>query len=118
MSLLWRDNGLRGGLRDILAKSQHLDDDVYDGADVVLQRSRELAPKESSNLVRSSRVLRDRGGKNAVGIVYTSVYARYQHEHLHFKHPSGGQAKFLEIALLEKGPEAVNKAGEHFWGRL
>jgi hypothetical protein len=46
------------------------------------------------------------------------VYARWVHEHLMFKHPFGGEAKFLETAMLTKGEAAINQAGEHFWGRL
>lgn len=29
------------------------------------------------------------------------VYAHYQHEHLEFRHPRGGQAKYLEAPLFE-----------------
>ncbi|MDL2257866.1 hypothetical protein LJC42_01725 [Eubacteriales bacterium OttesenSCG-928-K08] len=34
-------------------------------------------------------------------------YALYQHEHIEFKHPMGGQAKFLEASLDENTPELV-----------
>jgi hypothetical protein len=40
------------------------------------------------------------------------------HEHLHFKHPYGGSAKFLEIPMISEGFAAVEKAGRHFWDRI
>lgn len=38
----------------------------------------------------------------AVGsVVVDQVYAHYQHEHLEFKHPRGGRAKYLETPLFD-----------------
>lgn len=48
--------------------------------------------------------LRDRTGYhegNLRGqVVVDQVYAHYQHEHLEFRHPRGGIAKYLEVPLL------------------
>lgn len=117
MSIRW-EGDLLANLRAMQAKAQRLDDDVYVGAQLVLADSKERVPKDSGDLATSGHIKRDRGGNNTVAIVYTSVYAHWIHEHLHFKHPHGGEAKFLETALLVKGADAVNKAGEHFWRRL
>lgn len=117
MSLEWKDT-LSSNLRQVLAKTQRLDDDLYVGARIVLEDSDARVPKETGNLASGGVIMRDRGGNNAVSIIYRGPYARYQHEHIHFQHPTGGEAKFLETALLEKGAEAINKAGEHLWGRL
>lgn len=117
MSIEWRDT-LSGGLREVLAKAKRLDDDLYVGAKIVLDDSNERIPKESGNLARTGVRKRDRGGNNTVAIEYGTPYARWIHEHLTFKHPTGGQAKFLETAMLVKGHDAINKAGEHLWGRL
>ena len=117
MSIEWRDT-LSIYLREVLAKSQRLDDDLYVGAKIILADSDARVPKESGRLVATGVVKRERAGNNAVGIVYKSPYARWVHEHLYFEHPHGGQAKFLETAMLVKGREAINKAGEHLWGRL
>lgn len=117
MSLTWRGD-LADGLRVVLAKSQHLDDDVAAGAEIILADSNERVPKESGDLAATGSVEPTRGGDGTVGIVYSSVYARWQHEHTFFKHPTGGEAKFLETAQLVKGNEAINKAGEHLWRRL
>jgi len=117
VSIEWRDT-LSGGLRDVLAKAQRLDDDLYEGARVILADSEARVPKESGRLGGTGVIKRDRSGNNAVAIEYGTPYARWVHEHIHFKHPRGGEAKFLETALLVKGHEAINKAGEHLWRRL
>lgn len=77
---------------------------------VVLARSNELAPKESGDLIASGHVKAGRGGNNTIAIEYDSVYARWQHEHLWFRHPHGGGAKFLEKAMAEKGKNAIEAA--------
>lgn len=41
------------------------------------------------------------GGSIAASVVVDQVYAHYQHEHLEFKHPKGGQAKYLEQPLYD-----------------
>jgi hypothetical protein len=117
VSITWRGDML-GNLRTMAAKTQHLQDDAYEGARVVLDDSNARIPKESGDLAASGHIKRDRGGDNTVAIVYRGPYARYQHEHLFFKHPTGGESKFLETAMLTKGSEFLNKAGEHFWRRL
>lgn len=118
MSVRWETGSLLAGLRDVLAKSENLDDDVAAGARVVLEESETLVPKIGGQLAGTGKVDTARGGTNTVAIIYTSVYAHWIHEHLFFKHPHGGQAKFLETAMIVKGGEAVNTAGDHFWGRL
>lgn len=117
MSMAWSDQ-LTGELRRVLMASEDLTVDAEVGARVILDDSESRVPKESGRLAGTGKIDRDRAGANSVGIVYSSVYARWIHEHLGFKHPHGGEAKFLETAMLTKGQEAVNKAGEHFWGRL
>lgn len=109
---------MSSALERILARSLDVTDDLAAGADVILRESNALAPKESGDLTATGSVKKDRGGANTVAVEYTSVYARYQHEHMFFKHPTGGQPKFLETAMLTKGEEAINVAGQHLWGRL
>jgi hypothetical protein len=117
VSLEWRGN-LLGELRDILAKTQRLDDDLAVGAKIILDDSLERVPKRSGGLEKTGTVNRDRGGNNTVAILYSSVYARWVHEHLSFKHPFGGEAKFLETAMLVKGSDALNAGGAHLWRRI
>lgn len=113
----WRGD-LLGNLKEIRAKAQSLDDEMEAGAQVVLAAALERTPKESGHLAESASILKSEGGNNEVGVVFGSVYARWIHEHLTFEHPRGGQAKFLESALLEKGHAAMNDAAERFWRRL
>ena len=96
----------------------HIEDGLEQGAQIILEESNVLVPKEIGDLAASGSVKKDRGGLNTVGITYSSVYARYQEEHLFFKHPTGGQAKFLETAMLTKGEAAINKAGEYIWDKV
>ena len=117
MTMTW-DNTLSAALEQIAVKAHDLSQDAYAGAEIIWEDAEGRVPKESGHLAGTSQIRQDRGGKNTVAITYDGPYARWIHEHLHFKHPHGGEAKFLETALLVKGQEAVNKAGEHFWERL
>lgn len=117
MSIRW-ENSISGQLERIAAQAFDLSEDVAAGAEIILADADVRVPKETGDLAASGSIKEDRGGLNTVGIVYDSVYARWIHEHLHFKHPRGGEPKFLETAMLVKGSEAVNAAGKHFWERL
>lgn len=44
------------------------------------------------------------GGKIKATVVVNQPYAQDQHETLYYKHPRGGQAKFLESPLMSKHP--------------
>lgn len=70
-----------------------------------------------------------REGMVRASVEVDQVYAHYQHEHLEFHHPRGGDAKFLERPLLEHfrdyladyartvlhdgGQEAMKRSAEH-----
>lgn len=88
---------------------------AHAGAVVILegaQRRAPLAPKDASDeephLRDTGRVDDSRGGEGTVGVVFDSVYAAYIHENLGFAHPHGGQAKFLEAALVEDKDGALS----------
>lgn len=115
--ITWED-GLTKPLDVIGLKSRDVEADVAHGANVILSEAVALVPKESGDLAASGRVREKRGGRNTVGITFAGPYARWIHEHLWFKHPHGGQAKYLEAAMLLKGREAVNEAGDHLWRRI
>ena len=110
-----------GDLEQVLSRayrrSERLDDDMAYGAEAVLEEAVALVPKESGALAASGRIHKNRGGVNTVVITFDGPYARWIHEHLQFKHPRGGQAKYLEAAMLLKGRDAMNRAGQHFWRR-
>lgn len=117
MSMEW-SNSLSAGLEHVATQALELSQDAKAGAEVILAEADVRVPKESGDLASSGKVKADRGGHNTATVTFDGPYARWIHEHLHFKHPHGGEAKFLETAMLVKGEEAINKAGEHFWGRL
>ncbi len=68
-------------------------------------------------------------GMIRASVEVNQVYAHYQHEHLEFHHPRGGQAKFLEQPFLthyreylddyahtvlhDGGQEAMKRSAEH-----
>lgn len=117
VSIKWEDS-LTKALSSMRAKSKGLSQDLAHGAKVVLDDARDRVPKESGHLASTGRIKRNRGGVNTVAITFSGPYARWIHEHLFFKHPRGGQAKYLEDALLLKGGDAINEAGRHFWRRI
>jgi len=96
----------------------HIEDALDQGAEIIQTRSDELVPKEVGTLAASVRIKETRGGLNTVGITYDGPYARWIHDHMWFKHPHGGVAKFLELAMIEKGESAINKAGDVIWDRV
>lgn len=62
----------------------------------LLAESNRRAPKLDGHLRGSGKAV-VKGKQAAVG--YDSPYAVKQHEALRFRHPGGGSAKFLELAL-------------------
>lgn len=55
------------------------------------------------------------GGDELTGSVeFDQVYAHIQHEALDFKHPRGGQAKYLETPLFESAAEIMQKTAGSF----
>lgn len=85
------------------------------GAEVIMVQAVANCPKESGNLAATAFINPNRGGADTVGFGFDSVYASYIHEHLHFKHPHGGQAKYQEAAIVEKKDAALEAAGEHIF---
>jgi hypothetical protein len=118
VSIEWHDEGMSASLERLLADLEDVSQDAAAGARVILDESNTLVPKVSGDLASTGRVDQGRGGADTATILYLSVYAHWIHEHLFFKHPHGGQAKFLETAMLSKGEDAINRAGEHFFGRI
>lgn len=61
------------------------------------------------------RILNDHIGKGKLKarVVIDQIYAKDQHESLHYKHPRGGGAKFLERALFEGAPGHYQDLADH-----
>ncbi|MBZ4662771.1 MAG: hypothetical protein JG776_453 [Caloramator sp.] len=66
-------------------------------------KSAEQAPIDMGDLKRNCSVspIQDNNGEMTVMVGYDLPYARRQHEGLHFKHPKGGKAKYLEDPYKE-----------------
>ena len=69
-----------------------------------------IAPLRTGALIASARV--EPGGIHSTIISYNTIYARYQHEGVHFNHPNGRQAKYLESVM--KDPATVQAARDLF----
>lgn len=66
-------------------------------------RAAERAPVETGALRGSMTATVEQDGDQLVGEVrFTEKYAAVQHERVDFRHPQGGEAKYLEKAALEK----------------
>ena len=90
-------------------------DALEDGArEEVLPRAEELVPKRTGDLAGSGfvRAVGANEVHKAAAVGFNSVYARWVEEHLWFRHPFGGQAKYLESSLDEKGFDAIKRAVE------
>lgn len=74
------------------------------GMDIVKERAVELVPKETEHLADSAKVSMV---GNAAALTFDGPYANVQHERLDYKHPNGGVPKYEELALAEKGDEAL-----------
>lgn len=73
--------------------------EVLAASDVLAPREPE--PRHGYHMIDTGFVRVEPGvASDAVIIGYTAFWAAWQHEHLEWHHPNGGQAKFLETALL------------------
>ena len=92
---------------------------LHEGAEIILVDAIGKAPEapkkdgdREPHLKSTGRINDARGGDDTVGIEFTSIYARYIHENMTFKHIHGGQAKYLEMAMIEKQDDALRKVAD------
>lgn len=78
-------------------------------AKAVLERSNELAPKDTGDMVKTGFV---NTTDLAAQVGYTDFVARFQHERLDYQHDDG-QAKFLEAAASELEDQLAPTIGRH-----
>lgn len=73
--------------------------------ELVSGEAQRQAPIEEGTLRGSAYVEIDTHADGVDGATgFATVYARYQHEGLHFAHPRGGKAKFLEDPFKQHLP--------------
>jgi hypothetical protein len=90
-------------------------DPLYRDMVVVMAESQKIVPYDEGDLHDSGETDRPEidGGKVEVTLHYgggSVDYALVQHERLDYRHPNGGQAKFLDQPLsawTQGGPESV-----------
>jgi hypothetical protein len=83
-----------------------------------------ITPRDTGELIKS--LGRDKEFKPLMGVIQSKKnYALYQHENLTYRHPKGGQAKFLSIGTeRSKGSiagffrEAYDKSFKGIKGRI
>jgi len=82
---------------------QAVADGLNDAAKLVQEDARELAPKDTEELVESIKIDEATPRQaTPTARVYTGArHAVPQHERLDYAHPNGGQAKYLEAAALQ-----------------
>lgn len=74
------------------------------------QRAADRAPVETGALRGSMATNVEIDGDTIVGEVrFNEKYAAVQHERLDFRHPQGGEAKYLERAALEKADQVLSR---------
>lgn len=81
-----------------------LDESLEAGAEKILERSNQLAPRDTGEMVRQTDVKKKKD--NEWEARYNTDYSLYVHEDLEARHPNG-QAKFLQSATNEKGIEVI-----------
>lgn len=83
------------------AMEQAVADGLNDVAKLAQKGARELAPKDTEGLAESIKV-DEASPRNLESAVRSNArHAVPQHERLDYRHPNGGQAKYLEAAVEE-----------------
>lgn len=78
----------------------------------LLGEAQRRAPVEEGTLRGSGELeVKHVGNMIVAEVSFNTVYAARQHEELSWSHPRGGQAKYLESVLLERGPRYATIIG-------
>lgn len=75
---------------------------AFMGAQHLRKEAVELTPVDTSTLRNSAKVTTD---GNQAAVSYNTPYAARQHEEVGWNHPEGGQAKFLETAMINESQQ-------------
>ncbi len=111
--------GLNGAAAEIIeAALKGLEAGAHDVMDLSQERVPVLEPAQETH-DRPSGELRDTAEVTMYPVTkraalrYGTAYAAYQHERMDLKHPTGGQAKYLESAMLEKADHVAETIAAH-----
>lgn len=81
-------------------------------AEAIIAESKDIAPYDDGDLYDSAFVDPPKvaGKTTTVDLGYRGLpYIIDQHESLHYHHPNGKQAKFLEKPMMEQAPKTLNR---------
>lgn len=92
-----------------------IQDALQSGAELLRDAAVERTPIETSTLRGTAKV--STSGTQAA-VSYDTRYARRQHEEIGWNHPGGGEAKFLENALLDNQEKIMKAMGAQIKGAL
>lgn len=114
MSTVWMGEQIKGIVRQAAAWG------LLEGAQVAKEASLAMVPRETGALADSAYV--DVDPDTLISIVgydeVRDVKTIKEHEDLTYKHPRGGQAKFLEIPVKQCGNSAAMKLASRLRGVL
>lgn len=78
---------------------------IMQAGEFLLDQSNKRVPKDEGTLQQSGSVYVTNGGADGA-ISYNTPYAVRQHESMHYNHPNGREAKFLENTMKNDGDKA------------
>jgi hypothetical protein len=91
---------------DLLKRSErNIEKSLKKSSQTILEDSRQLAPKDTGNMIRESDTKRE--SSKEFHVRYNTDYSLYVHEDMDARHDTG-QAKFLQVATT-KGTNKVYK---------
>ena len=93
---------------------------IMEGANAVATASKELTPVLDGVLRASTTSIDpvDTGNEIVGGVGNNVIYAARQHEELGWKHPRGGQAKYLETAMTQNEDAVRQTLANHIKGNM
>lgn len=80
------------------------------GAELLRDESVNRTPLETGTLRNSAKVTAADG---EAAVSYNTPYAVKQHEEIGYAHPGGGQAKYLETAMVDNQQRIAQAVAEH-----
>lgn len=86
-----------------------LEEENMEGAKMVLDDSKKLAPKNSGTMIRETDI--NKVNEKELEVRYNTDYSLYVHEDLERRHENG-EPKFLEKATLKDAPKIFKKVAD------
>lgn len=107
--LNWKGNTVTGDL------DAAIQDALQAGGELLRDAAVQRTPVETSTLRGTAKVSTS---PTKAAVSYDTVYARRQHEEIGWNHPGGGEAKYLENALLDNQDRILKAMANQIKGAL